>query len=135
MAVSQSTPVTIATILFGFIAIGFGIFDLVDPTGGLTFFEFEPPVLASTKAVYDSFIYLIGIRDIFVGIAILATLYTGNRAVAGWIITAFSAVAFGDGVICYQHGKGEWNHWGYAPMLTICGALLMGVADSKQKLN
>ena len=133
MPLSKSTGVSIATILFGLIFIGFGVFDLIDPEAGLSFFEFQPSLVPSTRSEVNGLIRVIGIRDIFMGIAILATLYTGNRTVTGWILISASAAAFTDGVVCYQHGKGEWNHWGYAPALTITGTLLLGVLDGKEK--
>lgn len=133
MAVSKSFPLTIASILFGLIFIGFGTYDLIDPEGGLSFFEFQPSLVPQTRSEVNGLIVIIGIRDIFMGIAILATLGTGNRAVAGWLMISASAVAFTDGIVCFQHGKGEWNHWGYAPALTVVGALLLGVADGKEK--
>jgi len=70
-----------------------------------------------------------GARDIFMGLALYAAAYTGNRKTLGWITLAGSAVAFVDGVVCWQAGKGEWNHWGYAPMLTVVGGLLLGALD------
>lgn len=63
------------------------------------------------------------------GLAINIAAYYGQRKAAGWILIAASAVAFADGVVCYMHGKGEWNHWGYAPMLTVVGSVLVGVLD------
>jgi hypothetical protein len=54
----------------------------------------------------------------------------GHRKSLGWILLAGSAVAFVDSAVCRaQVGKGEWNHWGYAPMLTAIGSVLLGVLD------
>ena len=63
------------------------------------------------------------------GLAIYATAYFGDRKSLGWILIAGSGVAVVDGAVCWANGKGEWNHWGYAPMLTVAGGLSLGVLD------
>jgi uncharacterized membrane protein len=131
-SISQSTAVMVAANVIGAIWIGFGVFDLIDPEQGLTFFEFKPPMIPAERAMVNSLVNVIGIRDIFIGFAIHATAFFGNRTALGWILLGSSVEAFLDGVVCYSHGKGEWNHWGYAPMLTIVGLLLLGVMDGKK---
>jgi hypothetical protein len=130
---SQSTALLVAANVIGAIWVGFGVFDLLDPAQGLTFFEFPLPLLPNEAAQTKSLVNVIGVRDIFIGFAIFATAYLSNRTALGWILIGASLEAFADGVVCFQHGKGEWNHWGYAPMLTVVGALLLGVADRKRK--
>lgn len=64
------------------------------------------------------------------GLAIHAAAYFGDRRALGWIMIAGSGVAFADGAVCRaQVGRGEWNHWGYAPVLTAVGGMLLGVLD------
>jgi hypothetical protein len=136
MAISTSWPIHLLGLAFGLIFIGFGCYDIVNPEAGLSFFEFTPSLFPETAAETSSLLVIIGIRDIFMGVAILATLNAGQRNVAGWILITASAVAFTDGIVCFQHGKGaEWNHWGYAPLLTVTGALLLGWADGKAKID
>jgi hypothetical protein len=130
--ISQSTALLVAANVIGMIWIGFGAYDVVKPEEGLMFFEFKPPIVPAERAMVNSLINVIGIRDIFIGFAIHATAFFGNRKALGWIVLASSAEAFLDGAVCYSHGKGEWNHWGYAPMLTIVGLLLLGVADGRK---
>lgn len=66
------------------------------------------------------------------GLAIYSAAYFGERKSLGWILIAGSAVAFVDGAVCrVMVGKGEWNHWGYAPMLTAVGGVLVGGLDGK----
>lgn len=132
---SQSTAVLVAANVISAIWIGFGLYDLISPEDGLTFFEFKPPISPAERAMVNSLIHVIGVRDIFVGFAIHTTAYFGNRTALGWILLASSAEAIADGVVCYTHGKGEWNHWGYAPMLTIVGLLALGVMDGKKTLK
>lgn len=79
-----------------------------------------------------SLIILYAVRDVFMAIAIYAAHYFGNRKTLGWILIAASGVAFVDGVVVKEQiGRGEWNHWGYAPMVGVVGCLLLGVLDGK----
>jgi hypothetical protein len=126
---SQSTALFIATNVFGIIFIGFGINAILRPIEALTFFEFDVPTLPAERKVVESLSIVYGVRDIFMGVAINIVACYGQRKAAGWILIAASAVAFADGVVCWMHGKGEWNHWGYAPMLTMVGSVLVGVLD------
>lgn len=132
-SISQSTTVLAAANIIGVIWICFGAYDLVKPEEGLTFFEFTPPIIPAERAMVNSLVRVIGIRDVFIGVAIHATSLFGSRSALAWIVLASSAEAFLDGAVCYSHGKGEWNHWGYAPMLTVVGLLLLGVADGRKK--
>ena len=88
-----------------------------------------PPASIADKRLVDSLMVVYGARDIFMGAALYAAAWAGNRKTLGLITLAGSAVAFVDGIVCWQAGQGEWNHWGYAPMLTVVGSLLLGVAD------
>lgn len=96
----------------------------------IEFFEFEAPTSASDRKLADALTLLYAVRDIFVGLAIYAATCFGDRRTLGSILVAASFVAFADGfIVKTQIGKGEWNHWGYAPMLTVVGSLLLGVLD------
>lgn len=77
----------------------------------------------------DSLMTIYGARDIFMGLAIYAASFFGERKTLGLILLSGSAVAFVDGAVCYSHGKGEWGHWSYAPLVTVLGSLLLGVLD------
>ncbi len=64
------------------------------------------------------------------GVAVLAAAYLGDRRTLGWMLIAGAGVAFADGAVCKaQVGKGEWNHWGYAPVVAVVGSVLLGVLD------
>lgn len=60
------------------------------------------------------------------GLTIYAAGFLGTRKSLGWTLIATSAVAFADGAVCWSQGHGQWNHWGYAPVLAIIGGLLVG---------
>ncbi|KAF8951613.1 hypothetical protein BDZ97DRAFT_1601123, partial [Flammula alnicola] len=125
---SQSPSLLIAASVF----VGFGINAILRPRHALKFFEFEAPASVSDKKLVDGLMVIYGARDIFMGLAIYSTAYFGDRKSLGWILIAGSGVAFVhvDGAVCRaQVGKGEWNHWSYAPILTAVGSVLLGVLD------
>lgn len=121
-----STTLRVVSTLFGTIFIAFGINAMPRPESGLSFFEFDFPVSATDRNLVEALMVVYGVRDIFMGLAIYATAYLGNRRALGWIVIAGSAVAGVDGWVCKMYaGRGEWNHWGYAPMLMNIGGLLV----------
>ncbi|KAF7590358.1 hypothetical protein BBP40_002961 [Aspergillus hancockii] len=126
MTTIPSTPLHIAATTFAAISIGFGVNAFIRPAHALSFFEFEPPTSPAERALVDSLMIVYGARDVFMGIALLSALFFGHPKSAGWILIATSLVAYVDGYVCWTHGKGEWNHWGYAPVITGVGALFLG---------
>ena len=127
---SQSPSLRIAANVFATIFVGFGINAIIRPQNALEFFEFQAPASALDRRVVDGLMVIYGARDIFMGLAMYSAACFGDRRSLGWILIAASAVAFVDGAVCrVQVGKGEWNHWGYAPMLTAVGSALLGVLD------
>jgi len=129
MAPSQSPYLRIAASATATITIGFGINALLRPDNALTFFEWEAPTSASAKILVHNLMFIYGVRDIFMGVVIYIATYFGDRKTLGWILIATSGVAFADGLVCWNQGKGEWNHWNYAPMLIALGSLLLGILD------
>jgi hypothetical protein len=129
---SQSPSLRIAASVFATIFVAFGINGILRPRNALEFFEFEPPASASDKKLVDSLMMIYGVRDIFMGLAFYSAAYFGDRKTLGWILIAGSGVAFVDGAVCRaQIGTGEWNHWSYAPVLTVVGSMLLGVLDGR----
>lgn len=127
---SRSPLLGIAASLFATIFVGFGINAILQPQHALTFFELKPPSLPADRQLVDALMVIYGARDLFMGLAIYATVYYGTRKALGSILVAASGVAFVDGAVCWAHvGNGHWNHWGYAPVITITGSLLLGVLD------
>lgn len=109
--------------------MGFGINAMLRPEHALTFFEFEPPTV--DKQLVKDLMVVYGARDIFMGVAIYAAAYFAHPKALGWIMLAGSAVAFVDGAVVYASpvAQGEMNHWGYAPILGVVGAILLGIFD------
>lgn len=124
-----SWPITASTV-FATIFIAAGINAILRPEHALTFFEFEyPSTLSPAKDVVDALMLVYGIRDIFMGVAMYAAAWHGNRKTLGWIVFVGGIVAVADGIACRgkgANGKAEWGHWGYAPMLIVVGGLLVG---------
>jgi hypothetical protein len=126
---SQSPSLRIAASVFATIFIGFGINGILRPRNALEFFEFKAPASAPDADLVDNLVVIYGARDVFMGLAIYSTAYFGDRKALGWILIAGSGVAFVDGAVCWTQGKGEWNHWSYAPILAAVGSVLLGVLD------
>ncbi len=127
---SQSPYLRIAASVFATILLGFGINGILRPRNALEFFEFEAPASASDQKLVDNLMVLYGARDLFMGLAMYSAAYFGDRKTLGWILIAGSGVAVVDGAVCRaQIGKGEWNHWKYAPVLAAVGSVLLGVLD------
>ena len=124
---SHSSALSIASSVFATIFVGFGINAIIRPDHALTFFEFTPPVTAADKQLVDSLMVVYGARDVFMGVSLYAAAWAGDRKTLGLITLAGSAVAFVDGVVCWQAGQGEWNHWGYGSALVMLGAVMMGL--------
>jgi hypothetical protein len=118
------SPLYLAAHAFASIFIGFGINAILNPANALTFFEWTPPSSASDAQLVNSLLAVYGVRDIFMGLAIYASAWWGTKKSLGWTLIAASAVAAADGYVCFGYGKGEWSHWGYAPVITVVGGLL-----------
>jgi hypothetical protein len=113
----------------GIVPIAFGINAILRPAHALTFFEFEPPLAPADRSLVDSLMVVYGVRDIFMGLAIYAAGFLGTRKSLGWTLIATSAVAVADGAVCWAQGRGQWNHWGYAPVVAVIGGLLVGRSE------
>ena len=127
---SQSPFLSIAASVFATIFVGFGINAILRPDNALTFFEMKPPTSPTDKNMVDTLMVVYGARDIFMGLAIYSAAYFGDRKSLGWTLIAGSAVAFVDGAVCRTYvGTGQMNHWGYAPVITAVGIMLLGIFD------
>ena len=133
MPLSESSGVQLAAHAFATIFTGFGVNAILRPTHALTFFEFAPPASPAEAKMVESLMAVYGARDIFMGLAIYAAALFGTSKSLGLTLIAASGVAVVDGVVCFTHGQGQWNHWGYAPMITAVGVMLLGMFDGAKK--
>jgi len=126
---SQNQNLLLAASIVALIPLGFGINAILRPDHALSFFEFTAPLHPVDKKLVHSLMVVYGARDIFMAIATFVAAQYGHRQALGWILIATAGVAFADGAVCYDHGKGQWNHWGYAPVLAGFGSVLLGAFD------
>jgi hypothetical protein len=127
---SQSPWLRILAAIFATIWLGFGINALIRPRNAFEVFEFPLPASVADQKVIDGLMIIYGARDVFMGVAVYLTTYYGSRPALGWILIAGSSVAFVDGAVCFfLLGRGQWNHWGYAPVLAAVGGSLLGILD------
>ena len=61
------------------------------------------------------------------GVVIYITAHFVDRKTLGCTLIATSGVAFADGLICWNQGRGEWHHRSYVPMLIANGSILLGI--------
>jgi len=107
-----------------------GLNAIFRPRSGLSMLEFDPPSSDSDKKLVDSLMKLYGSRDVFLGLSIFTVAFLGHRKALGWLMLWGCGVVTMDGVVSKsQIGRGEWNHWGFAPVLGVVGVLLLGVVD------
>ncbi|KAI9667444.1 MAG: hypothetical protein M1821_000260 [Bathelium mastoideum] len=144
---SHSPILLFPSAFFGLIFIAFGLNALFRPDSALSFlFPPTPPstlnsspsgshhanLTLSDQSLLNNLLLVYGARDIFMGVAIIANVVWGSRKALGGVLVAGSAVAAVDGWACLRQAPGgEWSHWGYAPLLTTTGLLLLGALDGK----
>lgn len=127
---SQSPAVWNTGAALATLFIGFGVNAMLRPRAGLEIFEFEYPKSPKDQKLIDGLMLIYGVRDIFMGVTTLAAWYYGAKEVFAYSLIAGSVVALVDGVANKAVlGYGQGKHWGYAPVLTIVGAILLGVVD------
>ena len=140
MMLSTLPYLELAASFYATIFIGFGILAFVNPAKALSFFELPYPQIppksatkvgsAEAKKTVDCLSVVYGVRDIYMGAAMYAAALYGTRQALGWIVVAAGGVAGVDGVVCkFMVGKGEMNHWGYAPVMIVLGGVLLGAFD------
>ncbi|KAH8653936.1 putative integral membrane protein [Tricladium varicosporioides] len=131
---SQHPLLLLAATAFGTIFIGFGINALIRPLHALTFFEYSEPLIPASGpalTLIESLMVVYGVRDLCMGLAMYPAAWYGERKSLGWMVLIASGMAFADGAVCWNMGKGAGAHWGYAPTLTVVGLLLLGAGDKK----
>ncbi|KAK4243453.1 hypothetical protein C7999DRAFT_36214 [Corynascus novoguineensis] len=129
MAPSQFSALYLGAHAFAAIATGFGVNAILHPTQALTFFGIAKPTASADAIAVDSLMAVYGARDIFMGVAIWAAAFCGTPKSLGWTVLAASGVAAADGLVCYVHTTGHWNHWSYAPVFAVIGLLLLQGQD------
>ena len=117
--------ISVPAAIFGLTFVGFGINACIRPLSGLSFFLFDMPSNPADQKMVEQLMIVYGVRDVYMGIAMLIAVAYGTRKTLGWITIAGSAVAFADGLICARYKGGQGAHWGYAPLLTVLGLVMV----------
>ncbi|KAF2757500.1 hypothetical protein EJ05DRAFT_476752 [Pseudovirgaria hyperparasitica] len=122
MSSSAFSYATIAASLSGAITVAFGINAILRPESGLQPFELAYPALPADRKVVDALMVIYGVRDVLLGAGVWVAAAFANRKTVGWYTLLIGIMAFTDGLVCkYMVGQGEWNHWGYTPMVLGLG--------------
>lgn len=107
--------------LISAIPFGFGVNYWLRPDNAVTWFNNSSMPMVNNELIH-ALVMVLGARNILWGIATFVTAYYGNKKAQGWVMVVGGANAFVDGLACKMHlGGGEWDHWGYAPMLLFLG--------------
>jgi hypothetical protein len=128
MAISHSPILRYVATSFGAIFFGFGINYVFNPEAAYDIFEFPRMSVQSDQDIMNAVMILYGAKDLFIGIAIWASVWLGTRKSAGLILMAASGAAGVDGYIVNKMtGGGEWNHWGYGSAMMVLGLVMTGI--------
>lgn len=123
MTISQSSFIPFVSTIFAAIITAFGVNAFIRPEHALSMFEFDYPTSPDARQLIDYLMIIYGVRDIFIGVALLSATFSGSRKVLGWNLLGFAGAAFADGLVCKMNGHGECNHWGYGSIVAILGLL------------
>lgn len=138
MQLSQSPTLVYAALAMGTTFLGFSLNALLRPAHALTFMaDQKMPKSEDERKLVRTLVHFYAARNGFMGAGIIyaalnstSTLSPGRKEVLGVLMVLAGGVAFGDGLACKVNvGKGEWDHWGYAPILVAIGAGLLGWMD------
>jgi hypothetical protein len=128
MGISHSPILRYAATLLGAITFGFGVNYVSNPESAYDIFEFPRMSIQSDQDIMNAVMILYGAKDLFMGIAIWASVWLGTRKSAGLILMASSGAAGIDGYIVNKMtGGGEWNHWGYGSVMMVLGLVMTGI--------
>lgn len=129
--ISKSPILKLIAYLFAICSFGYGVNAILNPVFALSFFGFDyPRQFEPNKSAIDALMLIYGIRDIYMGLAMLAAAYYGHSEIMGWLTLATGGIAVSDGAICYYiAGTGQWNHWTLSPVIFIVAAAFLGAFD------
>ena len=120
---SHQNLITIAYI-FSASSFAFGLNALFNREYALTFFGFDYPHIDDPhRALVDTLMLVYGVRDIYMGLALLAAASYKHLKVIGWLTLATGGIAVADGAICWNiAGEGYWGHWAFTPVIFAVAA-------------
>lgn len=101
----------------------FGYLYSADQAAGLAYWELAyPSSPGSEQTAINVLLAALSAKSTVIGAIILIALYYRRSRLVGWLLMAGGAMAGVDGWACYKYmGHGQWGHWGYAPVMALCG--------------
>lgn len=109
-----------------------GIASLLNPPSALARLRF--PRVQADHAVTNGVTRLVGARNLAVGLANLLLWWKVRRGEVGYstfgsvaLLTMGTLVTADGWVVKDVAGEGEWEHWGFLPVVAALGLGLMGV--------
>ena len=126
-SIQYGTYLTHGALVMGLVPCANGINALLRPESALAMLQFPAPSGLEAQKLAHSLILIFGARDLALGLAMLGVWYTGHREALGWVVLSVLPIVIADGLASrYQIGRGEWNHWAFAPVVLGLGAGLLG---------
>lgn len=120
MPISRSPYLSYIALFTSLFPLCLGINALIQPRSALSVLEFAPPSSDADKKLVDNLLRLYGVRDVFLGLSIITVTFLGHKKATGWLLLWGSGVVTMDGVVAGdQIGRGEWNHWSFAPVMLL----------------
>lgn len=128
---SESPRLRLVAYLFAIGSFAYGSIAIFKPSMSLEFFGFQYPAKSdSSRTIIDALMLIYGIRDIYMGVAMLAAAYYKHSKMIGLLTLLNGAIAGIDGVICFNlAGAGHWNHWNLLPLVFGVAACFLGAFD------
>jgi hypothetical protein len=82
------------------------------------------------QILVESLMQLYGVRNVALGLMILAVRALADSKTLGWVVMTDLLVALGDGFVQKKcTGGGQWKHWSFLPIGVSVVMLLLGYFD------
>ncbi|THX32582.1 hypothetical protein D6D10_08054 [Aureobasidium pullulans] len=132
LGLSSQSPLAINTAAgFGVFQLTLGLIGILRPYVMLNVWEVDTSVIAAKeKNLIEALIQLYGLRNVALGLMIVAVRSFADSRTLGSVVMCGLIVAFGDGFLQKRlTGGGEWKHWSFLPAGAGLGMLLLGYFD------
>ncbi|THW45521.1 alpha/beta-hydrolase [Aureobasidium pullulans] len=118
LGLSSQSPLAINTAAgFGVFQLTLGLTGILRPYVMLNIWEVDTSVIAAKeKNLIEALIQLYGLRNVALGLMIVAVRSFADSRTLGSVVMCDLIVAFGDGFLQKRlTGGGEWKHWSFLP--------------------
>ncbi|KAK2606479.1 hypothetical protein QQS21_003172 [Conoideocrella luteorostrata] len=118
MSYTSQTLIHRGTLVFGTLPVFLGLNALIRPEAALKAIDFPIPPDGKAQETVFSIIRFYGIRNIAIGYSTILIGIAGNRRLLALNLIGGLAISLVDGfVIKSLRGRGQWKHWGFAPLV------------------